>query len=146
MKDYKKYMDNLSVDETLHERIMNSLAQSANWRQTAINSFKKYMYVAACAVVLLIFATSIYPHLNIRNIRPGENDSNIPMPNATEHSNSLRNEIYAESKSGTVYHDIDVSQLIRHASAKVPFGFYFHHRLIRMAKNETGISDNNGVR
>lgn len=69
--------------------------------------------MAACAVVLLIFATSIYLHLNKWNIRSMDNESNLPMPNATGDSNPLLDETYAESKSGAVYHDIDASQLAK---------------------------------
>jgi len=64
MKDYKNYMDNLSVDETLHEKIMDRLAQRSTRRHNVTNNFRKYIFVAACAAEL-IFVVSIYPYMSI---------------------------------------------------------------------------------
>ena len=126
MKDYKDYMDNLSVDETLHEKIMYRLTQSPTRQHIMTNHFREYISVAVCAVVILISIISIYPHMNIRNITPYEPDTR---------------------QDGAIYHNIDASQIIRQNYAgKVMCGFWFYQNLMLMAKNETGIDINNGVR
>jgi hypothetical protein len=144
MKDYKNYMDNLSVDETLHEKIMNRLTQRSTRRHIVTNNFRKYISMAACAAVMLIFVVSIYPHMNIWNITTNESESNIP--NTTRDSNPLQDRSYTKGQSGAVYHDVDASKIIRQStSAKVPFGFVFNNKLIDLVKINSGIK-NNGVR
>ena len=126
MKSYKDYMNNLSVDETLHEKIMNRSTQSSTRQHIMTNHFREYISVAVCAVVILISIISIYPHMNIRNITPYEPDTR---------------------QDGAIYHNIDASQIIRQNYAgKVMCGFWFYQNLMLMAKNETGIDINNGVR
>ena len=144
MKDYKNYMDNLSVDETLHEKIMNRLTQRSTRRHIVTNNFRKYISVAACATVMLIFVISIYPHMNIWNITPNESESNIP--NTTGDSNPLQDRSDTKGQSGAVYHDVDASQIIRQTtSAKVPFGFVFNNKLRDLVRINSDIK-NNGVR
>lgn len=144
MKDYKNYMDNLSVDETLHEKIMNRLTQRSTRRHIVTNNFRKYISMAACAAVMLIFVISIYPHMNIWNITTNESESNIP--NTTRDLNSLQDRSYTKGQSGAVYHDVDASKIIRQlTSAKVPFGFVFNNKLIDLVKINSVIK-NNGVR
>lgn len=144
MKDYKNCMDNLSVDETLHEKIMNRLTQRSTRRHIVTNNFRKYISMAACAAVMLIFVVSIYPHMNIWNITTNESESNIP--NTTRDLNSLQDRSYTKGQSGAVYHDVDASKIIRQStSAKVPFGFVFNNKLIDLVKINSGIK-NNGVR
>lgn len=145
MKDYNNYMDNLSVDETLHEKIINRLTQRTTRRHIVTNNFRKYISVAAFAVVMLIFVVSIYPHMNIWNITPNESKSNIPY--TTGGSNPLQNRSGTKGQSGAVYHDVDTSQFIRQSFAdKVKYGFWFHQRLMMLTKNEMNINKNNGVR
>jgi hypothetical protein len=143
MKDYKNYMDNLSVDETLHEKIMDRLAQRSTRRHNVTNNFRKYIFVAACAAEL-IFVVSIYPYMSIWNVAPNGSESNIP--NTTGDLNSLQDKTYTKGQSGAVYHDVDASKIIRQlTSAKVPFGFVFNNKLIDLVKINSVIK-NNGVR
>ena len=134
MKDYKDYMDSLSVDETLHEKIMNHSTQSSTRQHIITNNFRKYISVAVCAAVMLISIIGIYPHMNMWNIVPNGSNSNIS--NKTGDPNHLQDEADGIGQSSAVYHDIDASQLIRQPlSMKVPKGFWFHQRLMIMAKN-----------
>ena len=144
MKDYKNYMDNVSVDKTLHEKIMNRSTQSSTRQYIITNNFRKYISVAVCAAVMLISIISIYPHMNIKNIAPNESELNVP--NTTGGSNPLEDRSVTKGQSGAVYHDIDVSQIIRQTtSVKVPFGFIFNNKLIDLVRINSGIK-NNGVR
>ena len=144
MKDYKDYMDNLSVDETLHEKIMYRLTKSSTRQYIGTNNLRKYISVTACAAVILFFAIGVYPHINIWNTTPNGSNSNIP--NAAGSPNPLQDKLDATEQSGAVYHDVDTSQLIRQvSSAKVPHGFVFNNRLIDLVRINPGIT-NNGVR
>lgn len=82
MKKYKDYMDNVSVDETLHEKIMNHSTQNSTRQHILTNNFRKYIPVAVCAAMILILITIIYPLKNINNIAPCEKDH---TPRATNH-------------------------------------------------------------
>lgn len=144
MKDYKDYMDNLSVDKTIHEKIMYRLTQSSTRRHIGTNNLRKYISVAACAAVMLFFIIGVYPQMNIWNTTPNGSNSNIP--NAAGDTNYLQDKSDTLEQSGAVYHDVDASQLIRQiSSAKVPFGFIFNNRLIDLVRINSGIT-NNGVR
>lgn len=39
MKDYKNYMDNLSVDKNFHEKIINRLKEVSTRRKIVTNNF-----------------------------------------------------------------------------------------------------------
>lgn len=144
MKGYKNYMDNLSVDEALHEKIMNRLTQRPIRRYIVTDNFRKYISVVACAAVMLISIISIYPYMNIWNITPNESEPNIP--NTTGELNHHQDKSDIIGQGGAVYHDIDTSQLLRKMTpAKVPFGFIFNNKLIDLVRINSGIK-NNGVR
>lgn len=144
MKDYKDYMDNLSVDETLHEKIMYRLTQSSTRQHIGTNNLRKYISMAACATVMLFFIIGVYPHMNIWNTTPNGSNSNIP--NAAGDPNPRQDKLGTIEQSSAVYHDVDASQLIRQiSSAKVPFGFFFNNGLIQLVRINSGIT-NNGVR
>jgi hypothetical protein len=144
MKDYKDYMDNLSVDETLHEKIMYRLTQSSTRQHIGTNNLRKYISMAACATVMLFFIIGVYPHMNIWNTTPNGSNSNIP--NAAGDPNPRQDKLNTIEQSSAVYHDVDASQLIRQiSSAKVPFGFFFNNKLIALVRINSGIK-NNGVR
>ena len=144
MKAYKNYMDDLSVNETLHEKIMNRLEQKSVRQRIVINSYRKYIAVITSVAVVLVLFISIYPYRNISNIIPDVSDPNIPS--TTGNSNELQDEYETITESGAVCHDIDASQLIRQMTpAKVPFGFVFSNKLTDLIRNDSGIM-NNGVR
>jgi hypothetical protein len=149
MKDYKDYMDNLSVDETLHEKIMYRLTQSSTRQHIGTNNLRKYISVAACAAIMLFFIIGVYPHMNIWNTTPNGSNSNIPNAAGDTNPgdrNPLEDKLDTIEKSSAVYHDIDASQLIRQVnSSKVPFGFVFNNKLIDLVRINSGIT-NNGVR
>ena len=60
MKKYKRYLDNISVDAELHERIMKRLASKPKpFHQRRIY---RYAGMAACAVIMLVCVLTL-PHL-----------------------------------------------------------------------------------
>lgn len=132
MKDYKNYMDNLSVDETLHNKILCRLTQSSMHRYTKTNNLRKHILTAAYVTIILFFIISVYPHIKIWSTAPsGTGDHNL-------HQDKI-------DKSNAVYHDFDASQLIRPISlVKVPFGFFFNNKLMELVRINSGIK-NNGV-
>ena len=82
--------------------------------------------------------------MNIWNIWPDENKPNISS--TTENSNEQHDKPDFVADSGAEYYDVDASQLNRRPfSGKVPWGYWFHQRLITLNKNEAGIDMMNGA-
>lgn len=94
---------------------------------------KPLMPIAACAAIAL-FAIFVLPQIN---------RSPIDSPLVPDEGG---NSIIIGQQNGAIYHDIDIAQIIRQPlSEKLKYGFWFHQKLMLMAKNETGIDINNGV-
>ena len=89
MKAYSKYMDNVSVSDTLHQRIMSYADISRAKRHSII--VKRYAIAVACLVVVLL-GVFIMPKLMQYNIIPTSDDgfavlqpdSRMPTPSVLE--------------------------------------------------------------
>lgn len=144
MKNYKDYMDKLSVDETLHGRIMYRLTQAHTRQHADTNNLRKYIFTAACVTAILFFVAGVYLRINIWNTTPNRISSNIP--NTTAEPELHRDKSDTLQQGSAVYHDVDASELIRQASSgKIPYGFFFNNRLIELVNTNPG-TKNNGVR
>jgi hypothetical protein len=141
MEKYREYLDSISVDSTQHQRIMELINKKPQ-------IVPRYAGLAACLAVLAV-CVWVMPRLldtpTINNpiiISPG-----IPTENITD-----GNTIVAEADTlvpdlPVVFHDLDPALIIsRGTAARVPYGFFFTHKLALLANNETGITMNNGVR
>jgi len=79
-------------------------------------------------------------------------DSNATVPGKPDEGrgttvNSTSQSLPYPAANEAVYHNIDASQIINQGTpASVPFGWFFAHRLMDYANNETDINLNNGVR
>ncbi|MDD2426736.1 MAG: hypothetical protein PHR78_00100 [Eubacteriales bacterium] len=73
MKTYRDYMDNLFVDENLHEKILQRTSQCPSRKVVKTNASRKHLSLVASAAVILIFFTVIYPLINIDKTSPKEN-------------------------------------------------------------------------
>jgi len=167
MKNYTEYMDNISVDNELHEKIMKRLTQMPAPARRNRFIFRYAGLVACAAVVLLcvwsiprFFLTPINDVPDKQNEIVADNDTVVPgepdeewgttinsRPTRTVPDNTPPQTIPNLPANGAVYHDIDLSQLNYQGDVgRVPPQWWFAYRLMDCANNETNINLNNGVR
>ena len=165
MKSYVDYMDNISVGNELHGKIMERVTRkpAPPHRNRALY---RYAGLAACAAVILLCVWAI-PQFYIAPTEIAQNDPNgivadnnaiIPgkpdeeqvstgNPAQTTPDYTPAQTVPDISASGAVYHDIDPSQLNNQGDVgRVPARWYFWNRLMDCANNETNINLNNGVK
>lgn len=110
MKAYNEYMDNISVSDTLHRRFISYAANARPAHRPPI--VRRYAAAFACLAVILLGVLTV-PHLLPDNVTP-----------------------ITEGKNSAIYHDIDISQIIRQEyEAKVPFSYFFQNWLMLMKKD-----------
>lgn len=103
------------------------IAKSKTTKFIKLNKFYKFWTVATCLAIVFI---SIFVLSDIYNYK---------IPQITDKP--------VHGQSAAVYHDIDISQIKRQGpSGDLKFGYYFDQELQMLAKNETHIQNNNGVR
>lgn len=134
-KALHKGLDDIEVQPWLEAQTIRRISEKS---KTTFFNFRlktKYVSIAVCAVMLLITFIGVQPYINNNNsIIPNESGLNQPYVQTPTSSKPDTTE-----QSGAVYHNIDISQIIRQAyEIKVPFGFFFDHRLMS-AKKEIGI-------
>ena len=163
MKSYVDYMDNISVDNELHEKIMGRVSRNPAPPHRNRATYR-YAGLAACAAVILLCVWSIPKFIVVpTEVAPNDPnrivaDSNIPVVSADErvttgsHAQTTPDYTPAQtvpdiSASGAVYHNIDLSQLNYQGDVgRVIPEWFFWNRLMDCANNETNINLNNGVR
>jgi len=164
MKSYTDYMDNISVDKEMHEKIVERVIRKpAPTHQN--RALYRYAGLAACAAVILLCVwsipkfivapTDVAPHdpngivADNNAIIPGETDEEwgtTGIPAQTAPGNTPAQTVPDPPASGAVYHNIDPSQLNNQGDVgRVPPQWYFWNRLMECANNETNINLNNGV-
>ncbi len=117
------------------------------------NAWAKRMVpaIACAAVIMAAISMSGENGWLVTPSFPGNMTSTV-QPTKTESDNGQNTQTPPpvpsnSSNDGAVYHDVEISELIRSAApGKVPASFWFSNRLMAFAKNETGINRNNGVR
>ena len=123
-KALHKGLDDIEVQPKLEARTIRKITRES---KTTFFNFRlklKYVSIAACVVVLVIAFIGIQPYIN----NNGSNQPNVQAPLPSESSTT--------GQSGAVYHNIDVSQIIRQKyDAEVPFGFFFDDKLLLMKKD-----------
>jgi uncharacterized protein YcfL len=127
-KYYKSLNSQINPDGELFQITKNKMiAELKTTKSIKISKFFRLATVATCLVIAFI---SIFVLSDIYNYK---------TPQITDNPE--------QAQSGAVYHDIDISQIIRQqSSGELKFGFYFYQELQMLAKNETSIQNNNGVR
>ena len=164
MKGYVDYMDNISVGNELHEKIMERVSRkpATPHRNRAIY---RYAGLAACAAVVLLCVWTIPRHfLAPVEVAPDDSngiisDNDVIIPGEPDEewgitgssAQTMPDLTPAQTwpdppASGAVYHNIDPSQLNNQGDVgRVPSRWYFGNRLMECANNETNINLNNGV-
>jgi len=135
MKAYNEYMDNISVSDTLHRRFVSCVANVSSSHRPMI--VRRYATAFACLVVILLGVLTV-PRLLPENTMPITDSSQQPKttgPVVTKPDATSKPD--ATGQSLAIYHDIDISQIIRQPyEAKVPFGFFFDQWLMMMKQDK----------
>lgn len=136
MKDYRNYMDSLYVEEGLHRKIIDRISQASTCKDRGRSKVRKYIPILVATAIVLVLFIGIHSRLTkIWNTIPNEGNSSSHQIN-----------VDTMDQASVVYHDIDLSQLVRKGSlSKVPHGFYFSDRLVRLAPMDPS-AINNGLR
>ncbi|NLA95344.1 MAG: hypothetical protein GX838_00655 [Clostridiaceae bacterium] len=144
MKTYINYMDSLSVDPALHKKIMEGLSRGAIHQRTVISKPGKFVPVAVGTAAVLIVFFGVYLLLNPSKLPTHDGQPGIPGRSESPDPDQSQPGMTEQGRARC--HDLDISRLTRSAdSSKVPFGFFFNHRLMDLARLNPGMT-NRGLR
>lgn len=128
MKAYNEYMDNISVSDALHRRFITYAANTDRSHHSTI--VRRYAAVFASLAAILL-GILIVPQLLQKNAAPITGSSQNPGANVPAVTKSN-----AKGQNGAVYHNIDISRIIRQKyTAKVPATYFFQNWLMSMKKD-----------
>ncbi|MDI6617448.1 MAG: hypothetical protein QME45_02085 [Clostridiales bacterium] len=131
-KALHKGLDGIEVQPWLESQTIRKITEKSKITLFDFRSKTKYVSVAACVLAFIIAFTSIQPYPD--NKRFIESESGLNQPSKQTPASSKTD---VTGQSGAVYHNIDISQIVRHgydSDAKVPVSFYFSGWLMSAGK------------
>jgi len=133
-KALHKGLDGVEVPQRLEVQTIRRIREKSKITFFNFRLKSKYVSIAACVVVLVIAFIGVQPYINNNSFLLRENGLNQPGVQAPSSSNPD-----ISGQSGAVYHNIDISQIVRQPyEAKVPASYYFQNWL-QFTKKDVGI-------
>jgi len=133
-KALHKGLDGVEVPPRLEVQTLRRIREKSKITFFNFRLNMKYVSIAACVVVLVIAFIGVQPYINNNSFIPSENGLSQPGVQAPSSSNPN-----IPGQSGAVYHNIDISQIVRQPyEARVPASYYFQNWL-QFIKKDAGI-------
>ena len=130
-KALHKGLDGVEVPPRLEVQTIEKIREKSKITFFNFRLNRKYVSIAACVVVVVIAFIGVQPYINNNNILPSENGLDQPSVQAPSSTN-LDN----TGQNSAVYHNIDISQIIRQPyEANVPASYFFQNWLQFVKKN-----------